>query len=162
MSCFQLDPQHIAAVVGSALHRDRSSHSLESVLRRFSLLPGSLEADRPGAETHGEILARVLATANADSVNARYRGDDKTTPVVVGFKMLSRWVANPLSPVGLLKAIQSVEYQSCEFDGWEGSAAAAICECARSIAIHILPGYRDAEWSITSPPVGNAVSIFAL
>ena len=55
---------------------------------------------------------------------------------------------NILSPVAILKLIDSLEYQSCESDDYEQTVAYKSLQSIRKSAIHALEGYEDAEWSI--------------
>lgn len=53
-------------------------------------------------------------------------------------------------PVLVLKALDCLEYQSCEHPGWQNSCARAFVERLRSQSIHDLPGYDDAPgWTYT-------------
>lgn len=54
----------------------------------------------------------------------------------------------PHQAVKVIKAIQCLEYQSCEHDGWEQSAAHVFCRNLLSEAIRNLPGYDAAPWGI--------------
>lgn len=77
------------------------------------------------------------------SVNYRYDEDDWEPPYL--FRPL------PGTPDALvvLKAIDCLEYQSCEHPGWLDSEARVFYQALRRAAITELPGYSDAEgWPI--------------
>jgi len=107
-------------------------------------------------------IANLLAAANADSVNARYRTDDLPELFESSQEV---WNAARLElhlPVVMLKACHCLEYQSCEFDGWVSSAARELLTQIESKAIRSLPGYDDAEgWSIDPAPA-NAPKVMSL
>jgi len=87
-------------------------------------------------------LVDILYAENVESVNYRYKGDDPITGCVYD-------PTSPiLAPVAVIKAVQSLEYQSCEHPGWETSDAKEILQAIQSEAIRRLPGYELAEWSI--------------
>ena len=89
-------------------------------------------------------LVDILYAENVKSVNYRYRGGDPTTGCVCVYDPTSPILA----PVAVIKAVQSLEYQSCEHPGWETSDAKEILQAIQSEAIRRLPGYELAEWSI--------------
>jgi hypothetical protein len=75
-------------------------------------------------------------------VNHRYH--EKTPCPTYSFKRN----VTPLTPVELLKAVDCLEYQSCEHEGWNKSEAKKECERLRAIATRNLPGYNEAPWGI--------------
>jgi hypothetical protein len=129
MSAFQHHPEHIAAIVGSAM----------------ALTPLTIE------QAIG--CARALAAENAASVDARYSHHEPTVPHPPTAQQIRAWEAAPLSAAGLDKAMRSMAYQSCEHEGWASSIAGAWL----SMLDAALPHRRrhsvdDGCWSITAPP----------
>jgi hypothetical protein len=102
-------------------------------------------------------LGRVLWIENLKSVAYRYphnASGDRPGPIgltdeeICGYRFDP--FATPLTPVEMLKAIDCLEYQSCETPRWEQSAAHRICQQLRSEAICHLPGYAQASWEFDS------------
>lgn len=133
MSAFQCSANHIAAVIGSAAFYDRI-HAREV-----------------------ETEAATLAAENARSVAYRYK--DSCEPVAVPVDLIERWRAWPLSPVALIKAVQCLEYQSCECEDYERTAAARLLRGIMSLAISKLPGYEAAGWTVDDPPPVRLASV---
>jgi hypothetical protein len=87
-------------------------------------------------------LVDILYAENVKSVNYRYKGDDPITGCVYD-------PTSPiLAPVAVIKAVQSLDSQSCEHPGWETSDAKEILRTIKSEAIRRLSCYELAEWSI--------------
>lgn len=93
-----------------------------------------------------------LFEANVRSVNHRYNEADEAPAYSW------RPVAG-VTPVQVLKALQCLEYQSCEVDGWSSSPMAGEFERIRSYAISALPGYDEAPWDFRDEDVMFRVSV---
>lgn len=85
-------------------------------------------------------VGAILASANVASVNYRY-AEDALEPVYTHHPVVA-------DVVGVLKALDCYEYQSCEAPEWDYSEAYAICAALRREAIAQLPGYAEAEWAL--------------
>lgn len=114
----------------------------------FKLLTAPAELAADGV-TDAEYTFRVLVDANVASLAARY-GDRYDTSATAEWKYrrnsgrgIRAW-----RPVEILKLISGFEYQACEYEGWETSAAAKWLEQLRHHAIAQLPGYDDAPWCL--------------
>lgn len=98
-----------------------------------------------GPEGHKVIypneVGRMLIEENQNSVNHRYRTDDRPAPYT--FREVLE-----IEPVQIIKAINCLEYQSCEHPGWDKSEAWYFCRALKSIAISLLPGYQEAKWEV--------------
>ncbi len=57
-------------------------------------------------------------------------------------------VRGSLKAVEAIKAVNCLEYQSCEHPEWESSLAHRICQEIKSAAVHDLPGYDNAAWEL--------------
>lgn len=129
MSAFIVSGEHIAAIVGSQAAHDRwhSTFSVSDLL----------------------TAAGILAAENARSVNTRYahHNQPEDPPNVTG-KRIQHYIKNPLTPVQLLKAIQCLDYQSCETDDWNTTRAFNLLQTYQSRAIAALPGYEQAKWGL--------------
>lgn len=131
--------------------------------KRRELTPET--ADRVGA---------MLWSENARSVSYRYNGEEYGTlpgpsdfdemalasyvfvdparlpiqerrvMVAEGYKFRTN------DPVAVLKACDGYEYQSCEHPGWRTSEACAFLDALRRKMIRALPGYADADWSVSA------------
>lgn len=84
----------------------------------------------------------MLWVENRASVNYRY-GENEPNPEYRYERFRGK-----IDPVQVLKALDCLEYQSCEHPGWETSAAKRFCESLRRLAIGHLPGYEKAMWRI--------------
>lgn len=138
MSAFQLSANHIATMVDAALlHRMNSFYTF----RDGHPMRHDVTHD------NREKICAMLAEENAKSLRARY-GNAHGAAIAVFPRHPSK--ALNLSPVAILKAIQSYGYQSCEHDEWRGSDAFAFCEALTDTLIHRLKGYDEAEtWAIS-------------
>lgn len=106
-------------------------------------------------ETADEI-GRMLWEENFRSVNHRY---DESEPVPE--YRFARTEDKPI--VEVLKGIDCYEYQSCEHDEWESSAAKRFCDSLRDTLIGKLPGYDAAPWGWEEQHRGNPpVSLFEM
>lgn len=94
-----------------------------------------------------ERIGQELLKENYFSVNHRYLHLD-----ILGkahkFNYRPELGKAKLSPVVILKLINCLDYQSCEHEGWETSAACKILESIKSHAINQLEGYDAAPWGI--------------
>lgn len=97
-----------------------------------------------------EKLGQILLDENVRSVNARY--SNKTEPDTFVFKRT--WKA--VSAVTMLKALDCLDYQSCESSDWEDTLAYRLIEVMRQWTIGRLPGYEEAEWGIEDEPAMDA------
>lgn len=96
---------------------------------------------RPGADLDiVDGAGAILASANVASVNYRY-AEDALEPVYTHHPVV-------VDVVGVLKALDCYEYQSCEAPEWDYSEAYAICAALRREAIAQLAGYAEAEWDL--------------
>ena len=85
----------------------------------------------------------MLLDWNDRALAARY-GDGRGLP----FARCGADDDAPLPPVLALKALDCLEYQCAEFDGWDDCEAYRFCQALRRHLISQLPGYDDAPWGI--------------
>lgn len=130
MSAFICSDKHISAIVKWACRRNASVW--------FGNPSRSLRA---GDE---QELVDILYAENVKSVNYRYPASDPTPETGCVYDP----DAPSVSPVEVLKLVQSLAYQSCEHPTWAVSDARQILDGLKSAAISVLPGYALAEWSI--------------
>lgn len=140
MSAFQVNPEHIGAIAKWAIRHNRGA-------RFTSYWNGSTR------DYYFEDICTVLANECFRSVRTRYPKGPLPGPTAFSDSPVQ--VTEPmstfadLSPVDVLKACQSYEYQSCEIDDWDQSEAYALVERIKDAAIHALPGFdASPAWSI--------------
>lgn len=90
--------------------------------------------------------ANRLQRANVASVNYRYpHHEQERAEKITQYDLLH---ARLLTPVEALKAVQCLNYQSCEPPTWEESPERALLKRIEYVAINALPGYNEAPWDI--------------
>lgn len=109
----------------------------------------------------GELF-RMLKQANIDSVAGRYMEEAEKADARTG------WLR--LSPIEIIVACNSFDYQACEVQDYEQTDAARTVEAVRARAIRTLPGHDAAAWSIphgaarfetpSQPAAANAAASF--
>lgn len=124
MSAYQCSNTHIATIVHAADRDFQFYHD-----------------GRWNKPTRQE-LGQMLTDENDKSVCARYREEAH------GYVYTDEPTTYHDSPIAVLKLINGYDYQACEHDGWETSAAKAAISALRNDLIRKLPGYEDAPWSI--------------
>lgn len=118
MSAFIVSDEHIASLVSFAVAKK---------------LINSNEA---------QSAATTLLDANVTSVNVRYK--ENTTATIDYWSTPKKF----LTPVQAIKAAKCLDYQSCEFDGYESSTAKKLINQIINSALYKLDGYDDAKWAI--------------
>ena len=89
-------------------------------------------------------IGQKLLDENFRSVNYRYREND--TAERFTYKRVD---SSNYSVVDVLKAINCLDYQSCETDDWSDSEAWAILDGIKDAMIRNLPGYEASRgWSL--------------
>jgi hypothetical protein len=130
MSCHIVSNNHISAIIRFAC--------INNLKAGWTSNKGY--AYEPGRE---QEACDLLYDANVRSVNARYKEDAPTVGCIYNSH------ARGLLPIEVIKAIQGLEYQCDEWEGFEDSKARyLLCDIARE-AVSMLPGYEAARtWSI--------------
>jgi hypothetical protein len=144
MSAFMVSENHIDAIVLTALFGPSEfckPYKGEWYAPYFGNPSKKLDYD------NAVELGQLLTDANVESLKARYpRENHDVEPYTIQNLELSR---NRYSALAILKLIQCYEYQACEYDGWESSAAAKFCAALTRRLITCLPGYDPLPWSIS-------------
>lgn len=127
MSAFVVSPAHITAILAN--------------------YKAALESQRADVPDNGKLsyYGRALLFENCRSVASRYR--EEVSKEWEGYIFPDCFLGIP-SPVAALRLCDSLEYQSCEHDGWEASPAFALLNKIRRTLIRALPGYNDNPWSL--------------
>lgn len=151
MSAYICNPEHIgilaayAAVNDCAIYKWRMSNNILTA----------------------QNVAKGLALGNIRSVAHRYPDDKdgqrpgpnlKDADIVEACQIYAGHFAkrmggvivmdeDVLEPVQVIKLVRSLDYQSCETDGWPLTLAARQLDWIMGEAISRLPGYEDADWS---------------
>lgn len=152
MSAFIVGHDHIDALMTYAVEK-RISYWNPAAKTRITI-----------TAENAEEVGRILLHENEVSVRYRYSdcGPDDL-PGTIGENAetykFRRAPMLPMRAVAVIKAVNCLEYQSCEHPGWESSLAWRICQDIKSQSVHDLPGYDEAAWEITLPtrpaiPVG--------
>ena len=149
MSAFIVSREHIHYLVEAA--RTLPSRNLQGGTLHWYF--GRESRNLRAGECEKELeLGQTLWDENIRSVLACYQGETrKTAPGPVGESFVydkHSYSIRCVDPVQVLKACDGYTYQSCEHEGWEFSEAHAIIEAIRHAAIHALPGYDEAQWSL--------------
>jgi len=97
--------------------------------------------ERRSVRFREEAVTTLLAEANMAGVNERYDENNVSTHTYESF-------APDITPVQVLKAVDCLDYQCCEWAHWEDSNARRVVEAIRDEAIRKLPGYDAAEWEL--------------
>jgi hypothetical protein len=156
MSCYFVDKEHIDVLVAAALavRLDVPCKAIGSSGVGYTtiLTPEDMQA-----------LGRALWSENLRSVTHRYRLDrndanDQVLSERAGYVAAlnayrANWRVQVKSMIGVLKALDAFEYQSCDHPEWEASPARVVCDRLRYAIISRLPGYADAPWCITADNV---------
>ena len=146
MSAWIVSKAHIDVLIGAALD--------EGYGGRFHWYTADGKAHELSRENANEVGAMLWAE-NHRSVNARY---NESTPVPE-YTFERR---GTVSPGGVAKAVNCYEYQSCEHDGWRGSAAFEFCAALTGEMARKLPGYEDAPWGFEEENTPRQVGISLL
>lgn len=156
MSAYMVDRDHVRFLVSAArLYARKGS--------RFGwYFDGKWTYLDPINRDEASALGQLLWNANLKSINARYPdtvGKPENAPGPVDETFIyahsKDWPFDMVAAVQVLKSISCLEYQSCEFDGWEASEARAVCKALENAAINALPGYDDAEWGAPELPAAR-------
>lgn len=135
MSAFIVSNDHIDALITAHLSFAKELHSM--------------------CQAEKNSIGQMLVNENYRSVNYRY-GETKQppnytfTPVFSYEPRYSRGtgIRVTLTPVALLKLLDSYEYQTCETNDFEKSDAYKFCRSLRSALITQLNNYEDSPWTI--------------
>lgn len=111
--------------------------------------------DPPVPEHRATEIGHILLGANARSVAHRYPGDGDNN--AANNKQADAYRFKPwprtILPIEVFKAIECLDYQSSEPDGWEESDARRMLTKIQEAAIRALPGYEDASECIKRPAI---------
>lgn len=144
MSAYTVTENHIIYLVAAALSRriNRGPHG------RFSWVQGCHPIIDAGEMETVAAFASELWRENVRSVNYRYPNDPAPVELftITPHDIEDKLHAWEFDPVQVLKAIDCLEYQSCEHPEWEASSACSFLNRLRREAIAALRGYSDAAW----------------
>jgi hypothetical protein len=131
MSAYVCDDRHINAIINFAVNHRVSFRNPETKERVFVVPKNASE------------IGQILRDENVRSVNYRYSKQDQAARF--------SYVYDPVKivvPVQALKALNCLDYQSCETPDWEASLAWRIVQEISGYAVRKLPGYDAAQWDI--------------
>lgn len=155
MSAYMVDREVINYIVSAAIAHSDSAYGFtwyhDGQLHKLT------RCDRDRASEVGQMLW----DANLKSIHARYPdtvANPDNIPGVIGETYIyahSRdWGAGTVhfESVQTIKSVRCLMYQSCEYEGWEGSEAKAFLDALIVAAYSWLPGYDKAEWGAPADP----------
>jgi hypothetical protein len=153
MSAYLCDKNHFIYLVSAAMSPNIGRHTVRWHWGTENVQRGELRC--ADFETAADV-ANMLIRENLASVSFRYAGDktSDTLPSAGDYSAVIEadfHVFHEFSPVQVLKAINCLDYQSCEHAAWRSSEARAFLNALQSAAIHALPGYDGAEWGAPEP-----------
>lgn len=146
MSAFVVHPEHINVLIWAGLHHLRSHAPLRWGFGNPSDI-AELTLDNATA------VGRILLEANTASVNHLY---DELHDNVAARYTYRQPRHTGWSLPELLNALHCYEHQTCEHPGWNTSQAHAFCQALQQRLIHLLPGYTDGPWAITTTSAPRA------
>lgn len=133
MSAYLVEENHVAYIIEAAIKLGCT----------YTLTKAAGTNDIDAARL---ICANMLTTENQNSVNARYR--ETETPYIWTAEALEsyHWNDSDFTAAQIIKSCDCYEYQACEHDAWEDSAAHKITQAITSRAASQTPGYDSAIW----------------
>ena len=128
MSAFVVSDKHINTIVSFA-----------------SLVGAGFNFDGRWNEVRGneQRVASILYAANAYSVDVRYNEETQLDDFQFRLEPSNHW-----THIQILKLIDCLEYQSCEFKDWDTSPAKNILDNMRQGVYRKMPGYENSKWDI--------------
>ena len=130
MSAFIVSDRHISALVNYGAQQ-RTTYFFNGLHHE---LKQSGEPQRSG---------QILLNENVRSVNHCY--NETTVPDAFELSAIN---SQNLTPVAILSLCAGYDYQACETDDYDTTEAHAIIMAIRFKAIHQLPGYEEAPWTL--------------
>ena len=143
MSAFIVSEDHIDALVSVALFGVAEVPALSGRWHTPYFGNPGHKVEVHNADKLGEMLVRE----NVASVQARYPNERMSSIEVYRYPF-QKLPVPAVGVVAALKLVQCYEYQSCEHDGWDESAAKRFCLAFKDQLIRCLPGYDTAPWAI--------------
>ena len=138
MSAFVVDNKHIDYLITAAL-RFSGGHMTYLHSRN------PVDWTYLGHENASEIGVMLLAE-NVRSLNHRY-GVSEPVPDYTYLCRPDHFYPE-FGAANVLKAIECLDYQSCESPDWEQTTAYRFLEALKQTAIEQIPGYEEADWEI--------------
>lgn len=152
MSARLVSPHHVAALAAFAIKQNRAN-----TIHRLRLSDELLEATPVGSAAK---IAEILMAENVRSVDHRYPSNidtERNKDVVrIATEVAARYVSDPahfeslgrhgkaLTALDIIKMADCLNYQSCETDDYQETAAAKLLMQIRENAITAIPGYDEA------------------
>ena len=123
MSAFIVNKKHIDYIL-TVLYNENVYHNNETLSKNYM-----------------NKIGQNLVDENFKSVNYRYLESKKPYEYIFQSTICT-------NPIQVLKAINCLDYQSCEHSEWKESDARKILDDIRDICINKLPGYDNFQWEI--------------
>jgi hypothetical protein len=172
MSAYVVNKEHIDLMVRAALHAHQSRHPGDG--RRLSwwrvdetggyagwnelnVHAETMQGDEYKQYVTPSQLGQMLVNENVASVAARYPDDDVDQGELPGpcdayyiGPYVYRDPRKDLTPGQVFKAIDCLDYQSCEHDGWTTSEAYSFLRSLRKAYCDRVADYEDAPWGFSA------------
>lgn len=144
MSAFVVSNAHINAMIDAGMLVR---------CRPFTWYPKDKTGPKQLTYENASEVGQMLLDECIASVSCRY-GEDGLTELpgpanaewVIPYKY--KRMANPPTPVEVLKLIDCYRYQSCEHPEWDDSEAHCFSKALQARTIDLLPGYDEAPWEL--------------
>ena len=172
MSAFVVDKTHIDLLVKAAEHYGRSEYQ-GSRMQWWQVDENGeytgwryLDANEDAREEYYTLsqLGQILVNENVASVTYRYPDTDADAGDLPGpcdaFYMAPYVFTDPgyvLSPAEVFRAIDCLDYQSCEHPEWRKTEAFAFLAALRERVCRQVAGYSDAPWEFDTIPSSAGV-----
>ena len=148
MSAYVVDLNHINYLINAALETGDGHQTF-----RFYHNHKWHEVELDNADKYGQMLL----DENTRSVSYRYGNEDNTPeqlPGPVDESPIYSYTWNHydgFKPAQVFQSIRCLNYQSCEHESWESSAAYAFLQALTLATIGRVPGFDSAEWGAPEP-----------
>ncbi len=123
-------------------------------------------ADHATGEREIDRIGHILHAENVRSVNHRYRQDDRPDDYRFEEHGAALALQGTALAAQLVKAVDCLDYQSCETNDWEQSDAWRILQDIRARIWKTVPGfvaaYDAAKWGAPDKPAHKILSLSAL
>ncbi|GJD97441.1 hypothetical protein [Methylobacterium iners] len=115
-----------------------------------AILTAALNYGADGVDRNSATdIGRVLWLENGKSFAALYPA--KVDAIEIATRRAEVYVFKAVAVPSIVEAaklVDSLEYQSCEHDGWARSDALAWLGVIRAALLRSLPGYEGAAWAV--------------
>jgi hypothetical protein len=138
MSAFVVPDNHFLAIVSRAVK------NMPDYCRGNYTFVNGQEVIEFGTTAGNLRIANILKEENVIAVNIRYPDMQETFVPIARFRKVEKIE----DAVEMFKAIESLDYQSCEDNNWKNTFAYEILQVFITWTVRSMTGYESAEWVI--------------